>query len=134
MLNRSTGYLISIVFSCSDAVDEYSNEMQRITIELLGSLSMMMNMDKDRLLRLHGEMKQGMRMNYYPTCSEPNQVLGVSPHSDGGSITILLQDDDITGLQIKYKGQWLSVKPIPNALVINIGDAMEVSKAQTVHA
>ena len=119
-------YCYHRLFSCRDVVDEYSKEVYRITIELLGSLSLMMNIDKDRLFRLHGEIKQGMRMNYYPTCSKPNQVLGVSPHSDGSSITILLQDDDITGLQIKHKGEWLPVKPIPNALVVNIGDAIEV--------
>lgn len=66
-------------------------------------------------------------MNYYPPCSRPDLVLGVSPHSDGGSLTVLLQDNDITGLQIKYKGSWIPVKPIPNALVVNMADLVEVN-------
>ncbi|XP_038989101.1 protein SRG1-like [Phoenix dactylifera] len=109
-----------------DAVEVFSMEMNRITVELLANLSLLMNMDKDGLLRLHGALKQAMRMNYYPTCCRPDLVLGVSPHSDGSSITILLQDDNITGLQIKHKGEWFPVKPIPKALVVNIGDAIEV--------
>ncbi|ONK67728.1 uncharacterized protein A4U43_C05F3130 [Asparagus officinalis] len=35
---------------------------------------------------------------------------------------MLLQDDDIAGLQIKYKEEWFLVKPIPDALV---GDVIE---------
>nr|CAD1828666.1 unnamed protein product [Ananas comosus var. bracteatus] len=69
------------------------------------------------------EEEEEARMGKISSCAEPDDVLGVSPHSDGSSITILLQEDDIPGLQIKYKGEWIPVKPIPNALVINIGDS-----------
>ncbi|EOY18071.1 2-oxoglutarate (2OG) and Fe(II)-dependent oxygenase superfamily protein, putative [Theobroma cacao] len=65
-------------------------------------------------------------MNYCPPCSRPDLVLGISPHSDGGSLTLLLQDDEITGLQIRHKEEWIPVKPIPNSLVMNIGDAVEI--------
>lgn len=92
----------------------------------MANLSALMGMDRNGVERLHAVMKQSMRMNYYPPCSRPDLVLGVSPHSDGGSITILLQDDEISGLQIKYKEGWLPVKPIPNALVVNVGDVIEV--------
>lgn len=46
---------------------------------------------------------------------------------------ILLQDDEITGLQIKYKEGWLPVKPIPNALVLNVGDVIEVLATIVFH-
>lgn len=86
-----------------------------------------MGMERGSLKDIHGGMKQAMRMNYYPICARPDLVLGVSPHSDGSSITLLLQDDEITSLQIKHKGRWVPVKPIPNAIVVNIGDVMEVN-------
>lgn len=57
-------------------------------------------MDKDALIRLQKEVVQALRVNYYPSCSRPDQVLGVSPHSDTSTITILMQDDDLYGLQI----------------------------------
>ncbi|XP_073104775.1 protein SRG1-like isoform X2 [Elaeis guineensis] len=123
---RKLNYCPTVVPDFRDAVELFSMEMNRITVELLANHSLLMNMDKHGLLRLHGALKQAMRMNYYPTCCRPDLVLGVSPHSDGSSITILLQDDDITGLQIKHKGEWLPVKPIPKALVVNIGDVIEV--------
>ena len=67
-------------------------------------------------------------MSYYPPCPKHELVLGASPHSDGGSITLLLQSDDVVGLQIKHKGGWIPIKPIPNAFVINIADVLEVIK------
>ena len=89
-------------------------------------MSVLMGMKEDDLGDLHKVMKIAMRMNYYPPCSKPELVLGRSPHSDGGSITLLLQDDDLTGLQIKHKGGWIPVKPVLGAFVVNIGDTIEV--------
>jgi feruloyl-CoA ortho-hydroxylase len=54
-------------------------------------------------------------------------VFGARPHSDPNSITILLQDD-VGGLEVrdlKYR-EWVQVKTIPHAFVINMGDQMEV--------
>ncbi|KAL6336673.1 hypothetical protein AAG906_035987 [Vitis piasezkii] len=108
-----------------EKIEVYSNEVKRVGEELLCSLSLIMGMDKDTLLGLHKEFVQALRVNYYPTCSIPDQVLGISPHSDTSILTILMQDDDVTGLQIKHSGEWVPVKPIPNALVVNIGDVIE---------
>ncbi|KAF5175734.1 1-aminocyclopropane-1-carboxylate oxidase [Thalictrum thalictroides] len=33
---------------------------------------------------------------------------------------------DVAGLQIRHDGGWVSVNPISNALVVNIGDALEI--------
>lgn len=41
-------------------------------------------------------------------------------------ITLLLQDDETQGLHVRKNNQWIPVEPIPYALVINIGDLMEV--------
>ncbi|KAK2637334.1 hypothetical protein Ddye_032126 [Dipteronia dyeriana] len=109
-----------------EAVEAYSAEMQKVTEELLANLSLLMGMEKEELKSLHGEMKQAMRMNYYPLCSRPELVLGISPHSDASTITLLIQDDELTGLQIRHKQKWVPVKPIPNAIVVNVGDALQV--------
>lgn len=69
---------------------------------------------------------QGMRMNYYPPCPQPEHAIGLNSHSDASGLTILLQINEVEGLQIRKDGAWIPVKPLPNAFVINIGDAMEV--------
>jgi isopenicillin N synthase-like dioxygenase len=68
-----------------------------------------------------------LRLNYYPPCPQPELVLGIHPHSDAGGITLLMQDSDIEGLNIKKEDSWISVKPIPNAFIVNIGDILEVT-------
>ncbi|KAJ6311777.1 hypothetical protein OIU77_013515 [Salix suchowensis] len=94
-----------------EAVEQYSTEILKLAEEIFANISLLMGMDRDALKRLHGEMmKQGIRMNYYPNCSRPELVLG---------------DDDITGLQIRHEEEWVPVKPIPNAIVMNIGDVIE---------
>jgi isopenicillin N synthase-like dioxygenase len=77
---------------------------------------------------LEGEKEMGMciRINYYPACPEPDLTLGLSSHSDPGGITFLLQDN-IPGLQVRKNDAWVSVKPIPDAFVVNLGDQMQVS-------
>jgi isopenicillin N synthase-like dioxygenase len=70
---------------------------------------------------------QVLRMNYYPPCmSMPEKVLGFSPHSDGSFLTILLQVNSVEGLQIKRHDAWIPVKPHPEALLVNVGDFLEV--------
>lgn len=73
-----------------------------------------------------------VNMNYYPACPNPELTVGVGRHSDVGAITVLLQDG-IGGLYVKVdqqnradKGEWLEIPPIPGALVINIGDTLQV--------
>ncbi|PSR93124.1 hypothetical protein CEY00_Acc27734 [Actinidia chinensis var. chinensis] len=122
---RNFKYWPTTIPGFKEAVEQYSEQIQKLTCEIFANLSILMGMERNGLEELHGEMKQGMRLNYYPTCFKPELVLGVSPHSDASSITLLLQDDDITALQIKHDGGWVPVKPIPNAIVVNMGDAME---------
>ncbi|GLU14728.1 hypothetical protein SLE2022_312810 [Rubroshorea leprosula] len=69
---------------------------------------------------------QSMRMNCYLPCPEPEKVIGLTPHSDAVGLTILLQINEVEGLQIKKDGKWVPIKPLPNAFIINIGDVLEV--------
>lgn len=106
---------------------------ERVSDEIFANLSLLMGVERDFLKHLHEDVKHGLRMNYYPRCVRPDLVLGVSPHSDSSSITLLVQDDEITALQIKHEGMWVPVKPIPNAFVVNIGDVMEVKSRYSLH-
>jgi len=65
-----------------------------------------------------------LRLNYYPKCpAEPGQM-GVNAHTDSGAITLLLQD--MPGLEVLHEGRWLLVEPRRDALVVNIGDVLQV--------
>lgn len=121
-------YVNSNILSYREIIKEYSNAIRKVATELFQSFSLIMEMDKEALLGLHKQLVQAYRVNYYPPCSKPDQVLGVSPHSDTSTITILMQEDDVCGLQIKNNNEWVPVNPIPDALVVNVGDVFEVNK------
>jgi isopenicillin N synthase-like dioxygenase len=76
-----------------------------------------------------------LRLNYYPLCSEPARPgglctparghLGVNHHTDAGALTLLAQDDE-PGLEVLREGLWHLLEPRPDALVINVGDIVQV--------
>lgn len=98
--------------------------------KVLKELSLSLGLEEDYLMKAFGgENGIGacMRVNMYPKCPQPDLTLGLSPHSDPGGITILLPDHDVPGLQVLHGRHWVTVHPIPNALIVNIGDQIEVS-------
>ncbi|PON70308.1 Oxoglutarate/iron-dependent dioxygenase [Parasponia andersonii] len=57
---------------------------------------------------------------------EPDQTMGLASHTDQKVLNVLLQHQ-LGGLQIEFHGLWVDVKPIHGALVINIGDLIQVN-------
>ena len=58
--------------------------------------------------------------------SQLELAIGLNAHSDAVGLTILLQINEMEGLQIRQNGMWIPVKPLQNAFVVNIGDILEV--------
>jgi isopenicillin N synthase-like dioxygenase len=68
------------------------------------------------------------RMNEYQVrCDEASGSISLPVHTDGGSITIL-HEDEVGGLQVSSKaGNWVDVKPTPNSFIVFLGDTLQVS-------
>lgn len=81
--------------------------------------------EKDEILKDFEDGSQLMVVNCYPVCPEPNLTLGMPPHSDYGCLTLLLQDE-VEGLQIQFQDKWVTVQPIANSFVVNVGDHLEI--------
>ncbi|KAL2234098.1 protein DOWNY MILDEW RESISTANCE 6 [Sesamum indicum] len=93
-------------------------KLMEVVLESLG-------LRPDYLQKDTEEGSQVMAVNCYPACPEPNLALGLPPHSDYGSLTIILQNQQ--GLEIKdSNGEWQSVSLIKEALVVQLGDQLEV--------
>ncbi|XP_030524413.1 1-aminocyclopropane-1-carboxylate oxidase 5-like [Rhodamnia argentea] len=68
----------------------------------------------------------GTKVSHYPPCPQPERINALRAHTDAGGVILLFQDDTIGGLQILKGGEWVDVQPLPNAIVINTGDQIEV--------
>ncbi|XP_013585331.1 PREDICTED: protein SRG1-like [Brassica oleracea var. oleracea] len=110
-----------------DTLEMYSAQVKSIAKILIAKMGEALEIKPEEIEERFGDdMFQSMRMNYYPPCPEPNQVIGLTPHSDAVALTILLQVNDVEGLQIKKDGKWVFVKPLPNAFIVNVGDVLEI--------
>ncbi|KAK9094534.1 hypothetical protein Scep_026003 [Stephania cephalantha] len=113
--------------SFSETLDKYAFAMEKVTFCLLSLIAKNLGVEPKKLTSIFDDGVQGTRMNYYPPCPQPEKVLGLSPHSDASIITLLIQNNDLPGLQIKINGNgWVPIKPISGAFIVNIGDAIEI--------
>ncbi|KAL4592908.1 hypothetical protein LXL04_005915 [Taraxacum kok-saghyz] len=111
----------------SDTVETYSKEIRKLCKDLLSFIALSLGLRGNVFEEMFGLSVQAMRMNYYPPCPRPDLVLGLSPHSDGSALTVLQQGKGNTvGLQILKNNTWVPIQPVRNALVINVGDTIEV--------
>lgn len=112
-----------------NVINEYGDEVVKLGGRILQLLSINLGLNDDFLLNAFGGEKDVggcLRVNFYPKCPQPDLTLGISPHSDPGGLTILLPDDFVSGLQVHRGDDWITVKPLPNAFIINIGDQIQV--------
>jgi isopenicillin N synthase-like dioxygenase len=112
--------------SCRETFDKYSLEMNKVTTELLEAMSKDLGIESEVMFNLFKGQPQSMRMNHYPPCPQAEKVLGLSAHTDGTGLTLLLHVNDVQGLQIRKDGKWFSVNALSGAFVVNIGDILEV--------
>ena len=109
------------------AVESYGNEVEGLIKRLLVAMSENLGFkDRDYLVNTFKCNNLFFRANYYPPCPRPDLVLGTHGHTDHGCLTILLQDKEMDGLQVFKDNAWFSINPVPNAVVINVGDQLKV--------
>ncbi|KAK1371189.1 Codeine O-demethylase [Heracleum sosnowskyi] len=108
-------------------LQEYSERIKLLNEFILKALSRSLKLKENCFLDQYGENANMVaRFNYYPPCPRPDLTLGIKPHADGSAITYLFQDNEVEGLQILKDDQWFSVPTVTNALLVNVGDQVEI--------
>ncbi|XP_016472631.1 protein SRG1 isoform X2 [Nicotiana tabacum] len=79
-----------------DIMEAYCKEIKSLAIIILCQLAQTLRMDEKEMRDLFGDGMQSIRLN------------------------------ETEGLQVRKDGIWVPVKPLPNALIVNIGDMMEI--------
>jgi len=128
---------------------EYLKHMSKLSSSLLRAYSLLLGATDDYLYQFFNEDHTSWaRLNYYPECPNKTTELGVNPHRDGCCLTVLKQDDSVSGLQVylgagnEAKGDgldpedshWFDVLPVKNAFTVNLGEALQVWSNDTYFA
>ncbi|KAH7655734.1 Flavonol synthase protein [Dioscorea alata] len=113
--------------SYREANEEYAKHLIRVVDDLLEILSEGLGLEKQVLKESVGGdgLEYLLKINYYPKCPRPDLALGVVAHTDMSAITILVPNE-VPGLQVFKDDHWFDAKYVPNALVVHIGDQIEV--------
>lgn len=110
---------------CSDIVNEYTKEVTALGSSLYELVSEALGLNRFHLKEMGAAESFFHLCHYYPPCPEPKLTIGTVKHSDASFITIVLQDH-IGGLEVLHDNQWIDVSPIHGALVVNVGDLLQL--------
>ncbi|XP_047332624.1 jasmonate-induced oxygenase 1-like [Impatiens glandulifera] len=118
----------SLPMSCREVTSDYGKEMVKLCERIMKGLSLILGLQENYLQNAFGGKDCGacMRANYYPKCPQPDLTLGLSSHSDPGGLTLLLPDDNVVGLQVRRNDLWITIDPVLDAIIVNLGDQIQV--------
>lgn len=111
--------------SCRETRIEYSNQVIKLGKVLFEFLSEGLGLQTGHLNEIGCSEGLVLLGHYYPPCPQPELTVGLPRHSDNDFLTVLLQDQ-IGGLQVLHQDHWVDVPPTPGALVLNIGDLLQL--------
>ncbi|KAF4376427.1 hypothetical protein G4B88_000115 [Cannabis sativa] len=120
------------MWSEGDVMVMYRNEMNKLAETLLdlmfGSLGLTQEDTKQVKPKTGLKNPYGpLQLNSYPICPDPTKAMGLAAHTDTSLLTLLYQSNTPTSLQIFKEGiGWVPVHPLNGALIVNLGDLMQI--------
>lgn len=113
--------------SLRHSIKSYWQACDRITTALLELLAQSMEIPESLLLPYFEKPLTNMTLLHYPARSKDNTAFGIHPHKDTDALTILAPDP-VGGLMVRRRDDtgWIEVDAPPGALVVNLGDMLEL--------
>ncbi|KAJ7957364.1 2-oxoglutarate (2OG) and Fe(II)-dependent oxygenase superfamily protein [Quillaja saponaria] len=110
-----------------EVIEEYTEKLGLLTEVIFKAMAKSLILEEDSFLKQNGEKAtMSARFNYYPPCPRPDAVLGVKPHQDASTITYIVQDNEVESLQVLKDNQWFKVSIVPHAILLNVGNQVEI--------
>lgn len=106
---------------------EYCKRIRGVARELLKAISESLGLEPCYIEKAMN-FEKGLQLfvaNFYPPCPEPELAMGLPPHSDHGLLSLVTQNG-IGGFQLQHNGMWVNVNAVPNSLLVNLSDQIEI--------
>ncbi|CAN1311986.1 1-aminocyclopropane-1-carboxylate oxidase homolog 1 [Linum perenne] len=110
---------------CKQIVPKYTSEMNKLGDLLFELLSEGLGLESNHLKDMGCPDTVGFVLHYYPPCPQPELAIACVHHTDIDFLTVIVQDE-VGGLQVLRHNSWIDVPYIPGALVVNIGDMLQL--------
>ncbi|KAJ7969478.1 1-aminocyclopropane-1-carboxylate oxidase [Quillaja saponaria] len=111
-------------------MDEYIAQLIRLAEKLSELMSENLGLDNKYIKKVFSGSKGpsvGTKVAIYTHCPHPELVRGLREHTDAGGIILMLQDDQVPGLEFFKDGKWVEISPSKNnPIFVNTGDLLEV--------
>lgn len=110
-----------------EAVLAYWGECDRVAGLLLDAFALALDLDPGCFRRAFDEPLTNMTLLHYPPQAPDHDGFGIHAHKDTDALTILAPDP-VGGLQVRdvRRRQWISASAPDDALIVNVGDLLEI--------
>ncbi|PKI71098.1 hypothetical protein CRG98_008499 [Punica granatum] len=113
-----------------ELMEEYIAQLIKLAEKISELMCENLGLEKDHIKKAFSGKNGpsvGTKVAKYPQCPEPERVRGLREHTDAGGIILLLQDDQVPGLEFLKDGKYVPIPPSKNnKIFVNIGDQIEV--------
>lgn len=112
---------------CSTRIllEEYGRHLTRIATTTFDAMAKTLNLNPEQSKTYLSESTGSIRVYRYPRCSSANETFGMEAHTDSSVLSILNQEQ-VGGFELLKDDKWLQIEPIPETLVLNLGDMLQV--------
>ena len=107
---------------------EYYQEMEKLALRIMKLLAEALGLNPHFFDKFFDIPISALRALYYPETGDNklNNQKRAGSHTDYGSLTILLPEPEVGGLEIYNKGKWIPVLCQKDSFIVNLGDLMEI--------
>lgn len=110
----------------ASTIAEYWAACDTAAAPMLDAFADVLDVSRTEFASWHEAPLTNMTLLHYPPQPPASDVTGIHPHKDTNVIT-LLRPDPVGGLEVRgLDGDWLEVEAPPDALVVNVGEMLEL--------
>ena len=113
-----------IISPFEDNFNNYYNMMENIAKKIFIEIMNNLHINKNKYSDMIDNSTATLSILHYPAIEMKKQMIGISPHTDWGLLTILYTDNN--GLQVNINNKWINIPYKKDHFIINIADMIEI--------